>query len=330
MSPGAGLRPSPPPLLRTQPPLPPRVRPPRVVEVALWLDCPHAEPLRGWQAFGHSKGGGDRRRRATGDMCPNACRLRRGPEARDHIGRTRRIAGALEGEGAACECPPAPACGRHLLLYFARSSLSLRVSGLRAPVEVPLRLDPPQAEPLRGWQAFGHSKGGGDRRRRATGDMCPSACRSRRGPDARDHTCRNRRIAGAQEGKEAACECPPAPACGRHLLLYFARSPLSLRVSGLHASLKWRCGWTVRTPSRCVGGRRLDTVKEEATAAGGRRGTCVQMPATRAAALKLATTVTEATNKKPGFRRAFRFTGHGPAQAPYFFFGMYRSVIVPS
>jgi hypothetical protein len=109
--------------------------------------------------------------------------------------------------------------------------------------------------------------------------------------------------------------------------------PLSLRVSGLHASLKWRCGWTVRTPSRCVGGRRLDTVKEEATAAGGRRGTCVQMPATRAAARKLATTVTEATeatNKKPGFRRAFRFTGHGPAQAPYFFFGMYRSVIVPS
>ncbi len=96
--------------------------------------------------------------------------------------------------------------------------------------------------------------------------------------------------------------------------------------------LNWLC-WSVRTPSRCVGGRHLDTVKEEANAAGGRRGPGVQLPATRAAARKLATTVTEATeatNKKPGFRRAFRFTGHGPAQAPYFFFGMYRSVIVPS
>ncbi len=168
-------------------------------EVALWLDPPQAEPLREWQAFGQSKGGGDRRRRTAGDICPSACRSRRGPDARDHTCRTRRIAGALEGEGAACECPPAPACGRHLLLYFARSPLSLRVSGLHASVEVALRLDPPHAEPLRGWQAFGHSKGGGDRRRRTAGDICPSACRSRRGPDARDYTGRNRRIAGAQE-----------------------------------------------------------------------------------------------------------------------------------
>jgi len=173
------------------------------VEVALRLDRPHAEPLRGWQAFGHSKGGGDRRRRTTGDMCRNACRLRSGPDARDHIGRTRRIAGALEGEGAACECPPAPACGRHLLLYFARSPLSLRVSGLHASVEVALRLDRPHAEPLRGWRAFRHSKGGGDRRRRATGDMCRNACHLRSGPDARDHIGRNRRIGRA--GGRGSC-----------------------------------------------------------------------------------------------------------------------------
>ena len=84
---------------------------------------------------------------------------------------------------------------------------------------------------------------------------------------------------------------------------------------------------TTRKPSRCVGGRRLDKVKEEATAAGGRRGTFVQTPATRAAARTLAMRVIEAQQKNPGRCRGFSF---GTARAPYFFFGMYRSVIVPS
>ncbi|CRX67488.1 unnamed protein product [Stenotrophomonas maltophilia] len=64
----------------------------------------------------------------------------------------------------------------------------------------------------------------------------------------------------------------------------------------------------------------------EATAAGGRRGTFVQMPATRAAARTLATASNEET-KSPGRCQGFSFV---KAQAPYFFFGMYRSVIVPS
>ena len=83
---------------------------------------------------------------------------------------------------------------------------------------------------------------------------------------------------------------------------------------------------TFRKPSRCAGGRRLDKVKEEATAAGGRRGTFVQTPATRAPAPPLAVTPNEET-KNPGRCRGFSF---GTARAPYFFFGMYRSVIVPS
>ncbi|CAM0121082.1 hypothetical protein SMG44B_20473 [Stenotrophomonas maltophilia] len=68
-------------------------------------------------------------------------------------------------------------------------------------------------------------------------------------------------------GEGLTCECPPAPACGRHLLLYFARKPLSPRVSGIRAALA--LALTIRKPSRCVGGRRLDKVKVEATAAGG-------------------------------------------------------------
>jgi len=87
---------------------------------------------------------------------------------------------ALGEEGLACECPPAPAYGRHLLLYFAHKPLFPRVSGIQAGQAV--ALDYPQAEPLRGWRAFRQSKGGGDRRRRATGDICRNACHPRSGP----------------------------------------------------------------------------------------------------------------------------------------------------
>ncbi|MFE3972087.1 hypothetical protein, partial [Stenotrophomonas sp. YIM B13575] len=76
----------------------------------------------------------------------------------------------------------------------------------------------------------------------------------------------------------------------------------------------------------CAGGRRFDKVKEEATAAGGRRGTFVEMPAARAAALQLAK-IRNGEAKKPRQCRGFLFA---KARAPYFFFGMYRSVIVPS
>ncbi len=187
MSPGAGLRPSPPPLLRTQAPLPPRVRHPGGFGTGSYY--PQAEPLRGWPAFGQSKGGGDRRRRTTGDICPDACHLRCGPDLRGDSCRRRRRGRALEGAGAGCECPPAPACSRHLLLYFAPSPRSLRVSGIQAAQAV--ALDYPQAEPLRGWPASGQSKGGGDRRRRTTGDICPDAGHPRSGPNARNESDRS-------------------------------------------------------------------------------------------------------------------------------------------
>lgn len=82
---------------------------------------------------------------------------------------------------------------------------------------------------------------------------------------------------------------------------------------------------TVRKLSRCAGGRRFDKVKEEATATGGRRGTFVEMPATHAAAPPFAAALIE--EKSPGRCQGFSF---GTARTPYFFFGMYRSVIVPS
>jgi hypothetical protein len=173
-------------------------------------------------------------------------------------------------------------------------------------------------------------------------------------------------------------------------------SPSAPRVSGIQAALA--LALTIRKPSRSAGGRRLDKVKEEATAAGGRRGTFVQTPATCAAAQTFAVTVAvdagvverwrerglaanvprrrpaavtssftshpapapsacqasrrprqwlsttrkpsrcvggpnarnesdRSSTKNPGRCRGFSF---GTARAPYFFFGMYRSVIVPS
>lgn len=99
MSPGAGLRPTPPPLLRTQAPLPPRVRNPGGFGTG--SDYPQAEPLRGWRAFRQSKGGGDRHRRATGDICRNACHPRSGPTLRCSTDRRKKApadAGAFHSE----------------------------------------------------------------------------------------------------------------------------------------------------------------------------------------------------------------------------------------
>ena len=142
---------------------------------------------------------------------------------------------------------------------------------------------------LRGWQASGQSRGGGDRQRRTTGDICPDACHPRSGPDLRGGSCRRRRRGRALGEEGLACECPPAPAYGRHLLLYFAHKPLFPRVSGIQAGQAVALDYPQAV--RCVGGRRLDKVEEEATAKGGRRGTFVQTPATRAAAQTFAVAV---------------------------------------
>ncbi|MEQ3436386.1 hypothetical protein STENO_000489 [Stenotrophomonas maltophilia] len=184
MSPGAGLRPSPPPLLRTQAPLPPRVRHPGGFGTGSYY--PQAEPQRRWQAFGQSKGGGDRRRRTTGDICPDACHLRCGPDLRGGSCRRRRRGRALEGAGACVRMSP----GAGLRpspppLLRTQASLPPRV---RHPGGFGTGSYYPQAEPLRGWQAFGQSKGGGGRHRRATGDICPNACHPRCGPNARNES----------------------------------------------------------------------------------------------------------------------------------------------
>ncbi|CAH0195977.1 hypothetical protein SRABI66_01827 [Stenotrophomonas lactitubi] len=76
-----------------------------------------------------------------------------------------------------------------------------------------------------------------------------------------------------------ACECPPAPAVGRHLPLYFARKGLrpawgDLRWPQESSDLRIWC----RKPSLVGAGRGLGKVKEEVTANGRRRGTFAQTP----------------------------------------------------
>lgn len=79
-----------------------------------------------------------------------------------------------------------------------------------------------------------------------------------------------------------AYECPPAPAVGRHLLLYFVRKGLRPAfeiyrrlIERLPRALRFTC----RKPSLVGAGRGLGKVKEEGTANGRRRGTFAQAPA---------------------------------------------------
>ncbi len=79
MSPGVGLRPTPPPLLRLQGHGAPALDPPALPRDARF-SLPTASrapsrPVGPWQ----SKGGGGGRRPPPGDICTGACRPRRGP-----------------------------------------------------------------------------------------------------------------------------------------------------------------------------------------------------------------------------------------------------------
>jgi hypothetical protein len=155
ISPGAGLRPTPPPLLRTQPPLPPRVRHPGGLGTGSRL---FASRAAAWVA-----------------VAVDACVVERWRERglRANVPRRRPAAGA---SSFTSHTTPAPSAYQASRRPWQNSRLWL------------LR---PQAEPLCGWQAFGQSKGGGDRRRRATGDICPNACHPRSGPNARNESDRS-------------------------------------------------------------------------------------------------------------------------------------------
>ncbi|WP_421588739.1 hypothetical protein, partial [Stenotrophomonas maltophilia] len=70
-------------------------------------------------------------------------------------------------------------------------------------------------------------------------------------------------------GRDAlAGECPPASACGRHLLLYFAHKGIATHVSRpLAPKERHGVAHAFRTPSPVAAGRPLGKIKEEAVAA---------------------------------------------------------------
>ncbi len=113
------------------------------------------------------------------------------------------------------------------------------------------------------------------------------------------------RIRSAWRRAEAlACECPPAPAVGRHLLLYFVRKGLRTAfgvrrrvIERLPRALRS----THRTPSLVGAGRGLGKVKEEVTANGRRRGTFAQTPACPGGALQFAANRNEGTRAVGSF-----------------------------
>ncbi len=197
MSPGAGLRPSPPPLLRTQPPLPPRVKHPggrgrttgRGFSVRKPSRCADGRRLDKVKEEATAAGG----RRGTFVQTPatravartlamtataDAGWVERWRERRLRANVPRRRPVAVTSSFTSHTAPSPSAC-----------------PASRRPLRWLFHL--PQAEPLRRWQAFGQSKGGGDRRRRATGGscavaspprprhICPDACHPRTGPTAR-------------------------------------------------------------------------------------------------------------------------------------------------
>ena len=177
--------------------------------------------------------------------------------AEPFLHRVRRVHSAWRrADAPAYECPPAPAVGRHLPLYFVRKGLRPAFGVRRRLIERLPRaaLYSPQACP------------GGAHQFAANPDE-----------DALVAVCSARRRAEA-----LACECPPAPAVGRHLPLYFARKGIR-PAFGVPRRLIERLPRALRSPHRTpslVGaGRGLGKVKEEVTANGRRRGTFAQAPA---------------------------------------------------
>ena len=104
-------------------------------------------------------------------------------------------------EALAYECPPAPAVGRHLPLYFVRKGLRPAFGVRRRFLERRLRvLRSPHRTPS------------------LVGALQPQRRRMKT---------RVSRIHSARRRADAlAYECPPAPAVGRHLPLYFVRKGL--------------------------------------------------------------------------------------------------------
>ncbi|CRD61280.1 hypothetical protein BN126360181 [Stenotrophomonas indicatrix] len=117
-------------------------------------------------------------------------------------------------------------------------------------------------------------------------------------------------IHSAQRRAEAlACECPPAPACGHRLPLYFARKGLrpacgNLRWPQESSDLRAWC----RKPSLVGAGGGLGKVKEEVAANGRRRGTFAQAPTCPDGALQIAESRTKTRSRiqTPGKKRPGR------------------------
>ncbi len=176
------------------------------VGASLKADCsqpypPHAEPRRGGQGVGQSKGGGDGQRPAPGDICPGPCLSRRGPSVRGESGR-RHACGGFILRGAGRMPLRTNVLRRRPLAVTSPFTSYARASARRSEfVGASLKADcsqpyPPHAEPRRGGQGVGQSKGGGDGQRPAPGDICPGPCLSRRGPSVRGESGRRHACGG--------------------------------------------------------------------------------------------------------------------------------------
>ena len=192
-------------------------------------------------------------------------------------------------EALAYECPPAPAVGRHLPLYFVRKGLRPAFGVRRRLVEsrrARVALSSPHAEPRRGGQGSGQSKGGGDGQRPAPGDICPDPCLPRRGPSVRGESGRRRACGGRCVLRGAGRRPLRTNVLRRRPLAVtspftsYARAS-ALRSEFVGASLRGcrALRSTHRKPSLVGAGRGQGKVKEEVAANGRHRGTFAQAPA---------------------------------------------------
>ncbi len=184
-------------------------------------------------------------------------------------------------EALAYECPPAPAVGRHIPLYFVRK-------GIRPAFEVRRRF-------LERWPRVLRSP-----------HRTPSFVGALQ-PQRRRVKTRVWRMHSARRRTEAlAYECPPAPAVGRHLPVYFVRKGIRPAFGVRRRFLEGRprvLRSPHRTPSLVGAGRGLGKVKEEVTANGRRRGTFAQAPACPGGAPQFAETSGEDALRNPDARQ---------------------------
>ncbi|QNG85908.1 hypothetical protein IMCGPPIG_03711 [Stenotrophomonas maltophilia] len=167
------------------------------VGASLKADCsqpypPQAEPRRGGQGVGQSKGGGDGQRPAPGDICPGPCLSRRGPSVRGESGRRH-------------------ACGGFILRGAGRRPLRTNVLRRR-----PLAVTSPftsyaRASARRSEFAGASLKGGRERCDLLAGSRASSG---RAGPIGsrriRTKTCVWRMHSARRRAETLAYECPPA------------------------------------------------------------------------------------------------------------------------